>query len=130
MIEDDNPRRELVEQLREKSALLQSQIADFRNLSRDYKIISFYEMQQSRRLKWVRQCKSNCSVSILNPSPRTKRHGASEELANTSRLWIPIQHCYNFQTTWKSRSKSMQITLRSSNLTTGTASLTRRLFGI
>jgi len=59
MIRDDNPRRELVEQLREKSALLQSQIADFRNLSRDYKIISFYEMQQSRRLKWVRRCDSN-----------------------------------------------------------------------
>jgi hypothetical protein len=54
MIGDDNSRRELVEQLREKSALLQSQTADFRNLSRDYKIISFYEMRQSRRLKWVR----------------------------------------------------------------------------
>jgi hypothetical protein len=130
MVGDDNPRRELVEQLREKSALLQSQIADFRNLSRDYKIISFYEMQQSRRLKWVRRCDSNCSASILNLSRRTKRHGASEEPANISRLWIPIQHYYNFQTIWKSRSKSMQITRRSSSLTTGTANLTRRLFGI
>ncbi|KAF1957426.1 hypothetical protein CC80DRAFT_592694 [Byssothecium circinans] len=52
MIGGDNPRRDLVEELRKNSSSLQSQVADFRNLARDYKIVSFYETQQSRRLKW------------------------------------------------------------------------------
>ncbi|ORX95666.1 hypothetical protein BCR34DRAFT_498311 [Clohesyomyces aquaticus] len=52
MIGGGNPRRGLVEELREKSSSLESQISDFRNLARDYKIVSFYETQQSKRLKW------------------------------------------------------------------------------
>jgi hypothetical protein len=30
------------------------QLVDFKNLIRDWKIISFYETQQTRQLEWVR----------------------------------------------------------------------------
>lgn len=48
--EDQHPRIELLEQIKQKSDLLIYQLADFKNLIRDQKIISFYEVQQTRRL--------------------------------------------------------------------------------
>lgn len=52
--EDYHPRTELLEQIKIKSDLLMYQLADFKNLIRDRKIVSFYERQQTRRLELVR----------------------------------------------------------------------------
>ena len=51
--EDRHPRADLLEQIKVKSDLLINQLVDFKNLIRDRKIVSFYEMQQTRRLKLV-----------------------------------------------------------------------------
>ncbi|KAH0538021.1 hypothetical protein FGG08_005382 [Glutinoglossum americanum] len=48
----DHPRNALLEQINLKSDLLIDQLADFKNLIRDRKIVSFYETEQTRRLKW------------------------------------------------------------------------------
>ncbi|KFY69545.1 hypothetical protein V496_00165 [Pseudogymnoascus sp. VKM F-4515 (FW-2607)] len=48
---DQHPRMELLEQIKLKSDLLMYQLADFKNLIRDRKIVSFYEGQQTRRLQ-------------------------------------------------------------------------------
>jgi hypothetical protein len=104
IIEGDNPRRGLVEELREKSLSLQLQISDFRNLARDYKIVSFYETQQSRRLKWVNRLQAHSySSSRLTELSRTKRSLGFEEPVNILRQWILTRHCCSFQTIWKSR---------------------------
>ncbi|KFY48968.1 hypothetical protein V495_00865, partial [Pseudogymnoascus sp. VKM F-4514 (FW-929)] len=48
---DQHPRMELLEQIKLKSDLLMYQLADFKNLIRDRKIVSFYERHQTRRLQ-------------------------------------------------------------------------------
>lgn len=48
-----HPREALLEQIRIKSDLLAFQLADFRNLIRDRKIVSFYETDQTRHLQFV-----------------------------------------------------------------------------
>jgi hypothetical protein len=50
---DDHPRNALLQQIEQNSALLLSQLVDFKNLTRDRKIVSFVEMEQTRRLQWV-----------------------------------------------------------------------------
>jgi hypothetical protein len=50
-VNDSHPRIDLLEQIKHKSSLLLSQLTDFKNLTRDYKIVSFYETQQTRRLE-------------------------------------------------------------------------------
>jgi hypothetical protein len=52
--EEQHPRTALLEQIKVKSDLLIYQRADFRNLIRDRKIISFYETQQTKGLQLVR----------------------------------------------------------------------------
>ncbi|RDW73410.1 hypothetical protein BP6252_07317 [Coleophoma cylindrospora] len=49
--EDRHPRAELLEQIKTKSDSLTYQLVDFKNLIRDRKIVSFYEMQQTRWLE-------------------------------------------------------------------------------
>ncbi|RDW56402.1 hypothetical protein BP5796_13224 [Coleophoma crateriformis] len=46
-----HPRHELLREIEQKSNLLKYQLADFKNLIRDRKIISFFETQQTRRLE-------------------------------------------------------------------------------
>jgi protein SERAC1 len=49
--EDDNhPRSTLLKEIDEKSALLLSQLSDFKNVIRDRKIVSFYEQSQTQGL--------------------------------------------------------------------------------
>lgn len=48
-----HPRNALLEQIRSKSDPLASQLDDFKNLIRDRKIVSFYEMEQTRKLELV-----------------------------------------------------------------------------
>ncbi|KAJ5899151.1 hypothetical protein N7495_003895 [Penicillium taxi] len=45
-----HPREQLLRQISSKSDLLTHQLADFKNLIRDRKVVSFYETEQTRRL--------------------------------------------------------------------------------
>jgi hypothetical protein len=48
-----HPRGQLLQQISSKSDLLIHQLADFKNLIRDRKIVSFYETKQTRQLVLV-----------------------------------------------------------------------------
>jgi hypothetical protein len=50
---ENHPRSALLQQIRDKSDLLAFQLADFKNLIRDRKIVSFYETGQTRQLEFV-----------------------------------------------------------------------------
>ena len=50
--QDSHPRGALLEQIRSKSDLLAFQLADFKNLIRDRKVVSFYETLQTRQLEF------------------------------------------------------------------------------
>lgn len=51
--QEKHPRNVLLQQISHKSDLLISQLADFKNLIRDRKIVSFYETEQTRQLALV-----------------------------------------------------------------------------
>lgn len=51
-----HPREKLLQQISSKSDLLIHQLADFKNLIRDRKVVSFYETEQTRQLVLVRVC--------------------------------------------------------------------------
>lgn len=48
-----HPRTQLLQQISEKSDLLTHQLADFKNLIRDRKVVSFYGTAQTRQLVLV-----------------------------------------------------------------------------
>jgi hypothetical protein len=52
--QDNHPRSALLQEIRGKSKLLAFQLADFKNLIRDRKVVSFYETGQTRQLEFVR----------------------------------------------------------------------------
>jgi hypothetical protein len=62
--QDDHPRKALLDQIRSKSDLLIAQWADFKNLIRDRRVVSFYERLQTRQLEFVwyfgLKCNSVC----------------------------------------------------------------------
>jgi len=49
-----HPRERLLQQISSQSDLLIHQLADFKNLIRDRKVVSFYETEQTRQLVFVR----------------------------------------------------------------------------
>ena len=49
----NHPRGALLEQITSNSDLLAFQLADFKNLIRDRRVVSFYEMGQTRQLEFV-----------------------------------------------------------------------------
>lgn len=51
--QDNHPRSALLQQIRSKSDSLAFQLADFKNLIRDRKVVSFYETRQTRQLEFV-----------------------------------------------------------------------------
>ena len=51
-----HPRAGLLQEIDQKSNLLMAQLADFKNLIRDRKIVSFFETEQTRKLEWVSLC--------------------------------------------------------------------------
>jgi len=53
LAEENHPRNELLEQIDYHSHLLISQLADFKNLIEDRKVVSFYETIQTRQLEFV-----------------------------------------------------------------------------
>ena len=48
-----HPREQLLRQISSKSDVLIHQLADFKNLIRDRKVVSFYETEQTRQLVLV-----------------------------------------------------------------------------
>ena len=52
--QDDHPRAVLLAQINRSSQYLLSQLADFKDLIGDRKIVTFYETQQTRKLQQVR----------------------------------------------------------------------------
>ncbi|GLA55854.1 hypothetical protein AnigIFM63604_002939 [Aspergillus niger] len=48
-----HPREQLLQQISKKSDLLIHQLADFKNLIRDRKVVSFYETEQTRKLVFL-----------------------------------------------------------------------------
>ena len=63
--QDEHPRTALLSQIRSKSDLLAFQLADFKNVIRDGKIVSFYEMTQTRQLQFVWLSKFDIPSKIL-----------------------------------------------------------------
>ncbi|KAF2727898.1 hypothetical protein EJ04DRAFT_450416 [Polyplosphaeria fusca] len=55
--QDNHPRGALLGQIKAKSDLLALQLANFKNLIRDRKIVSFYETRQTRRLEFDSESK-------------------------------------------------------------------------
>lgn len=53
--EPNHPRHSLLEEIDKNSNVLSYQLADFKNLIRDRKIVSLYETEQTRELEWARQ---------------------------------------------------------------------------
>jgi hypothetical protein len=53
--QENHPRYHLLQQISNKSDILVHQLADFKNLIRDRKIVSFYETEQTRQLEYVCQ---------------------------------------------------------------------------
>jgi protein SERAC1 len=53
--QEDHPRHVLLDEIHQTSNLLAYQLADFKNLIRDRKIVSFFETEQTRQLEWVRR---------------------------------------------------------------------------
>jgi protein SERAC1 len=51
--EHNYPRKALLDQIKAESDLLAAQLVDFKNLIRDRKIVSFYEMLQTKQLVLV-----------------------------------------------------------------------------
>jgi hypothetical protein len=66
-----HPRAVLVNEINQQSQRLSDQLSDFKNLIRDRKIVSFVEMQQTRRLQksstgsWTR---SGAFITAVDPS--------------------------------------------------------------
>ena len=60
--QNNHPRKPLLEQIRNKSDQLECQVADFRNLIRDRKIVSFYERVRTRKLQYV--CTSAFKLAV------------------------------------------------------------------
>jgi hypothetical protein len=60
--ENKHPRGALLKQIRSKSDLLVFQLADFKNLIRDRKVVTFYETGQTRQLAFVRQSRKNAAM--------------------------------------------------------------------
>jgi hypothetical protein len=48
-----HPRKHLLQQISSKCDVLIHQLADFKNLIRDRKVVSFYETEQTRQLVYV-----------------------------------------------------------------------------
>lgn len=53
--QEAHPRHHLLQQISNKSDILVHQLVDFKNLIRDRKIVSFYEIEQTRQLEYVCQ---------------------------------------------------------------------------
>ena len=62
--QDNHPRSVLLEQINRNSKYLISQLADFKDLIRDWKIVTFFETQQTRKLQQVRIFMTNFKVLI------------------------------------------------------------------
>ena len=84
--QDEHPRTALLSQIRRKPNVLAIQLADFKNLIRDRKIVSFYEIAQTRQLQFVWLSKFNIPVVNSNiVSNRTLKPSDGEGRVTSSR---------------------------------------------
>jgi hypothetical protein len=60
--QENHPQSALLQQIRSQSDSLAIRLADFKNLIRDRKVVSFYETEQTRQLEFVRY--SNISKAL------------------------------------------------------------------
>ena len=51
--QNNHPRRVLLQQIQSNSDSIASQLADFKNSIRDWKVVSFYETGQTKQLEFV-----------------------------------------------------------------------------
>lgn len=51
--QNNHPRNALLQQIQSRSELLAFQVADFKNLIRDRKVVSFYGTKQTKQLEFV-----------------------------------------------------------------------------
>jgi hypothetical protein len=86
MLQDKHPRQELLNQISEKSQLLADQLADFKNIVEDRKIVSFYERQQTGRLEQVRAylCLEKIVSLTLLKDPKTGKWKRGEDGFSTA----------------------------------------------
>jgi hypothetical protein len=86
---ETHPRNTLLQQISHKSDLLISQLADFKNLIRDRRVVSFYETEQTRQLEFVRRPSINENTEkIIDSYERTARVDAGKGPATFSRRSI------------------------------------------
>ena len=81
--QDSHPRNELLQQIRAESKLLASQLANFKNLIRDRKVVSFYETKQTRQLELVCYLflgRSQCAAYVFH---RIANRAAGEGLVTS-----------------------------------------------
>jgi hypothetical protein len=70
----NHPQHNVLEEIDENSIVLRYQLADFKNLIRDRRIVNFFETEQSRELEWVRQ--SHGSATAFLPADQHYSHRA------------------------------------------------------
>ena len=63
--QQDHPRHILLDEIDQVSNVLMYQLADFKNLIRDRKIVSFFETEQTRQLDWVRHFYIYPTIGLL-----------------------------------------------------------------
>jgi hypothetical protein len=86
MLKEEHPRQELLNQISTKSQLLADQLADFKNIVEDRKIVSFYERQQTGHLKQVGTClqrRRTASLTLLK-DPTTQKWKRGEDEFSTA----------------------------------------------
>ena len=106
--QDNHPRKALLEQISKESDLLVPQLADFKDLIRDRKIVTFYEVEQTRRLEQVSHHKF-VRLAIINILLRIQKMALGPGRDHLLQPWMPIVRSCNSQSTWRSRSQSTLI---------------------
>ena len=83
--QNNHPRDALLQQIQSKSDLLAFQLADFKNLIRHRKVVSFYGRGQTQQLEFVRFFRIRLRRPLIFSGNRTAKANAGEGLASSSR---------------------------------------------
>lgn len=107
----NHPREQLLHQISDKSDILIQQLADFKNLIRDRKVISFYETEQTRQLVLVRiDLTHNQGATHTDCWDRTRKVDGGNAQGTSSLPSTQIRLFSSFPTTWRTRCRCMRIT--------------------
>ena len=94
----NHPREKLLQQISSKSDRLSHQLADFKDLIRDRKVVSFYEMEQTRRLVLVRSALPSGLLTRADCYNRTREADDGDAPGTTSRPSPRIRLFSSFRT--------------------------------